>query len=134
MRNWEMQVEEFVYKCSCFHSFFKFQLITDCVYDLLEEKGLHKIKVPLDAEGDSGTFIFSTQKELKEPKKLLILIHGSGVVRAGQWARSLIINHSIDAGTQIPYIEEAKKQGFEVILTNTNDNYSEEGMAFHPKR
>lgn len=39
--------------------------------------------------------------------KLMVLIHGSGVVRAGQWARRLIINEDLDSGTQIPYIKRA---------------------------
>ena len=46
-----------------------------------------------------------------------------GVVRAGQWARSIIINHSIAAGTVLPYIDQATELGYEVLVTNTNDNY-----------
>jgi pimeloyl-ACP methyl ester carboxylesterase len=34
----------------------------------------------------------------------------------------LIINHSINAGTILPYLRKAKDNGFEVIVTNTNDN------------
>lgn len=37
-------------------------------------------------------------------------------------ARSIIINHSIDAGTILPYLRRAKEQGYEVVVTNTNDN------------
>lgn len=39
---------------------------------------------------------------------------------------SLIINDSIWSGTQLLYLEEARKQGYEVIITNTNDNYRDE--------
>lgn len=68
--------------------------------------------------------MFCTQRELKNPKKLMILIHGSGVVRAGQWARSLIINDpGLKAGSVIPYIEKARSLGYEVLVTNTNYNY-----------
>jgi len=35
----------------------------------------------------------------------------------------LIINHSLDAGTVLPYVKRAQKLGYEVIITNTNDNY-----------
>merc|ERR1719219_852966 len=35
------------------------------------------------------------------------MIHGSGVVRAGQWARRLIINEDLDKGTMLPYTKEA---------------------------
>lgn len=44
------------------------------------------------------------------------------MVRAGQWARSLIINQSINHGTQIPYIRKAKELGYDVLVLNTNDN------------
>ena len=33
--------------------------------------------------------------------KMLVLIHGAGVVRAGQWTRKLIINNSLEHGTQV---------------------------------
>lgn len=49
-------------------------------------------------------------------------MHGSGVVRAGQWSRSLIMNHSLDHGTILPYITKAKSLGYEIIITNGNDN------------
>lgn len=52
----------------------------------------------------------------------MILIHGSGVVRAGQWARSLIINQSLDHGTMLPYIKKARDLGYELLITNGNDN------------
>lgn len=48
-----------------------------------------------------------SEDALVNPDKLLVLIHGNGVVRAGQWARRLIINEDLDSGTQIPYIKRA---------------------------
>lgn len=107
--------------------FFKsshFKVITEHVYQLLEENGLHKIYLPKDVPQEEASFVFCTQKELKNPKKLMILIHGSGVVRAGQWARSLIINDpGLKAGSVIPYIERSRNLGYEVLITNTNYNY-----------
>ena len=35
----------------------------------------------------------------------------------------LIINDNLNTGTQLPFIEMAKKKGYAVIVTNTNDNY-----------
>lgn len=99
------------------------ETITDAVYEKLEKDvGLKKLFLPDDVPEEEATFVFSTTEKLDKPKKLLVLIHGSGVVRAGQWARSLIINHSMEAGTQIPYINKGRELGFEVLLTNTNDN------------
>lgn len=100
------------------------ETITDAVYERLEKDvGLKRLYLPDDVPQEEATFIFSTTEKLNKPKKLLVLIHGSGVVRAGQWARSLIINHSMESGTQIPYINKGREQGYEVLLTNTNDNY-----------
>ncbi|KAL5273769.1 FAM172A family protein [Megaselia abdita] len=99
------------------------ETITDHVYKLLEENGLHRIYLSDKEPKENNAFVFSSQKELDNPKKLIILIHGSGVVRAGQWARSLIINQSIDHGTMLPYVKKARDLGYEVLITNGNDNH-----------
>lgn len=98
------------------------EVITEYVYELLEKNGLHKIYIPSNIPERDATFVFSTKRDLNNVKKLLILIHGSGVVRAGQWARRLIINESLNHGTQIPYINKARELGYEVLVLNTNDN------------
>ena len=46
----------------------------------------------------------------------MVLINGSGVVKAGQWARRLIINNGVKYGTMLPYIEMAKDRGYEIIV------------------
>lgn len=89
----------------------------------MEKNGMVRRYLPDNIPEEKATFVYCTQSELKNPKKLMVIIHGSGVVRAGQWARSMIINHSLDAGTILPYIQKARAQGFEIIVTNTNDNY-----------
>lgn len=57
--------------------------------------------------GEPTSFIYLTPDALLNPSKLLVLIQGSGVERAGQWARRLIINQDLDSGTQIPFITRA---------------------------
>lgn len=100
------------------------EVINEYVYELLEENGMHKIYVgDPDIPKEQKTFVFSSSKELVDVDKLMVIIHGSGVVRAGQWARSLIINDCIDSGTVLPYIKKARDSGFAVLVTNTNDNY-----------
>lgn len=48
----------------------------------------------VDAEEDEGTsFIFMSDDAMTNDK-LMILIHGSGVVRAGQWARRYIYTNN----------------------------------------
>lgn len=99
------------------------EIITDYVYNLLEENGLQKI--PLNPDDPNSSFVYGTKTDFSNTDKLLLLIHGSGVVRAGQWSRSLIINYSLDKGTQLPYIKRAKELGYDILITNTNDNFRE---------
>nr|XP_016847226.1 PREDICTED: protein FAM172A [Anolis carolinensis] len=103
------------------------EIITKYVYELLEEEcHLKKVLVPVDAvESEPKSFIFMTEDAMTNPDKLMVLIHGSGVVRAGQWARRLIINEDLDSGTQIPYIKRAIEEGYGVIVLNPNENYIE---------
>ena len=54
--------------------------------------------------------------------KLLLLVQGSGVVRPGQWSRSVIINEGLGLGTMFPYIERAFARGYAVAILNPNLN------------
>lgn len=67
-------------------------------------------------ENEPKSFIFMSEDALTNPDKLLVLIHGNGVVRAGQWARRLIINEDLDSGTQIPYIKKATEVSESVYM------------------
>ena len=40
--------------------------------------------------GEATTFFFMSEDALTNPNRLLVLIHGSGAVRAGQWARRCV--------------------------------------------
>lgn len=66
------------------------QVVTEHIYGLLEsEGGLHRLPVPGFPAGPG--FIFASQ-DWDTCDQLMILIHGSGVVRAGQWARRWVFN------------------------------------------
>ena len=67
------------------------------------------------------SFVFKSDDFETNPN-LCVLIHGSGVVRAGQWARRLLMNENLDLGTIMPDIMMAKERGFAVLVMNTNDN------------
>ncbi|XP_064609750.1 cotranscriptional regulator ARB2A-like [Liolophura sinensis] len=112
------------------------EVITEYVYELLEkEANLKRVHIPVDAsEGEAQSFIFMTEDALTNPDKLLLLIHGSGVVRAGQWARRLIINDNLKSGTQLPFIKRAVDSGYGVIVFNTNENRIRQGDKFIPVR
>jgi hypothetical protein len=138
-------------------------VITESIYEKLVEAGCKKIFVPvritarvlcerpislqIDAsEEDARSFFFATDDAWDNKVGLAVLIHGSGAVRAGQWARRyylafclsfhsskptfrLIINESLDAGTQLPYIREFKSRGFGVVVLNTNLNRAPDGQG-----
>jgi len=94
-------------------------VIGEEVYTLLEKQGkLDRVDV---GPSKPKSFIFCSNDHLTSDK-LLVMIHGSGVVRAGQWARRLIINEDLDKGTMLPFIAHARKTGWGVVVMNTNMN------------
>ncbi|XP_017040989.1 LOW QUALITY PROTEIN: FAM172 family protein homolog CG10038 [Drosophila ficusphila] len=95
--------------------------IPEIVYALLEKNGLSRTYIPFNNPPERSSFIYSQPAKLSQSKKLLVLIHGSGYVKAGQWARSLIINNSLDHGSQLPYVRQAQKLGYDLLITNAND-------------
>ncbi|XP_066511219.1 cotranscriptional regulator ARB2A homolog isoform X1 [Hoplias malabaricus] len=101
------------------------EIITQYVYERLEKDcKLRKEMLPVDAtEDEPKSFIYLSEDALTNTDKLLVLIQGSGVVRAGQWARRLIINDDLDSGTQIPFINRAMKEGYGVVVLNPNENF-----------
>ncbi|XP_061528224.1 cotranscriptional regulator FAM172A homolog isoform X1 [Phycodurus eques] len=103
------------------------EIVTQYVYELLEKRcNMTKAILPVDATvNEPSSFIYLSPNALSNPSKLLVLIQGSGVVRAGQWARRLIINQDLDSGTQIPFIAKAMEEGYSVIVLNPNENYLE---------
>ncbi|XP_052334484.1 cotranscriptional regulator FAM172A homolog isoform X3 [Oncorhynchus keta] len=103
------------------------EIITRYVYQLLETKcNLTKEIVPVDATVEEPrSFIYLSADAMSNPAKLLVLIQGCGVVRAGQWARRLIINQDLDSGTQIPFITRAQEEGYGVMVLNPNENHLE---------
>lgn len=105
------------------------EIITEHVYELLETTGKLKRHTLSTSDNcparsnDLETFVFVSDDVFTNKDKLIVLLHGSGVVRAGQWARRLIINDNLSTGTQLPFIEKAISEGYAVVVTNTNDNY-----------
>uniref|UniRef100_A0A1I7W653 GPI inositol-deacylase n=1 Tax=Heterorhabditis bacteriophora TaxID=37862 RepID=A0A1I7W653_HETBA len=139
------------------------------LYSLMENRyNLKRLPLkPLDSQiqDDRVSFIFASP-DFENKDILLVLIHGMGAVRAGQWGRRLvyefsfksskfsfliiitssiyyvrfhywftikykvliwiwlILNENLDRGSQLPYIERALKNGWGVIVLNTNNNLS----------
>jgi hypothetical protein len=63
------------------------------------------------------------QVEANALKVGLVLIQGTGAVRAGVWARSVCINETNDLGSMLPQIRWATERGHPVIVLNPNYNH-----------
>lgn len=94
-------------------------LMTEEINKRMQQAGL--MKVYLNPNDGASPYVFATRTNFSNSRKLLILIHGSGETRAGQWSRRLIINHSLSKGSQLPYIEKARQLGFDILVMNTNE-------------
>lgn len=75
--------------------------------------GLRKVVVKSAKEDEeTGVPVFMSQ-EFKKPTKQnkdligLVLIQGTGAVKAGIWARSVCVNNDFEIGTMLPQIEWA---------------------------
>ncbi|WKX98836.1 hypothetical protein Q1695_014038 [Nippostrongylus brasiliensis] len=96
------------------------------LYRLLENRcGLKRVGIPVNVQKkDAGMINYDgfayISPGFDEKPTVLIIIHGSGAVRPGQWSRRLILNESLEVGSQIPYIERALKNDWGVIVCSTN--------------
>ncbi|KAM4796688.1 putative protein ARB2BP [Rhinophrynus dorsalis] len=101
--------------------------ITLHVYELLEKDcNLDRIPIPIDAsEEEPKSFFFMSKEQLSMQTSLLILLQDRGVIRAGQWGQKVIFHHSLEKGSQIPYIKTALRDNRSVIVLNPNDNFVE---------
>lgn len=89
---------------------------------LLEsEARLQPLVLPLGAETGARCPIYVSEG-FETAKQVLLLIQGSGRVRVGVWGCALCINKDLDQGTMLPYLREAAKRGYGVIVLNPNLN------------
>ncbi|EYC28380.1 hypothetical protein Y032_0007g3194 [Ancylostoma ceylanicum] len=98
--------------------------------------GLRRIEVPVKVEDKNGGvvdfpgFVFASP-EFQEKSTVLLIIHGSGAVRPGQWSRRLILNENLEVGSQIPYIRRALVNDWGVVVCSTNTDKEFRDYARH---
>ncbi|XP_011141204.1 UPF0528 protein CG10038 isoform X2 [Harpegnathos saltator] len=99
-----------------------YNALDEYVYKLLEKEGLKKLPVPKKSSDLTleKSFIYASTDSFTNDK-LIIIVNGCGAV-VGQWSRQTIINYGLDYGTQISYVDKAKKLGYGILLLNINDN------------
>ena len=61
--------------------------------------------------------------EKNKGRRALILIQGSGAVRAGMWARSPCINDGFEKGTMMKCMDVALKNSIPTLVMNPNQNW-----------
>ncbi|CAG9320137.1 unnamed protein product [Blepharisma stoltei] len=110
-----------------------YDILGDIILNYIQEKlvsfyNLDEVQIPLAKHynGSNKCNIFHSKDWFSNRNKGLILIQGTGAVRAGQWARSVCINDSLNIGAVFPFLEEAFKGGYSTIILNPNYNENPE--------
>lgn len=80
---------------------------------------LQEIWLPIGLEGPKCN-IFISEDFHTNKDKCLVLIQGTGAVRAGVWARSVCVNQNLHLGSMLPMIEFAHANKYSVIVLNPN--------------
>eukprot|EP01006_Ploeotia_vitrea_P027106 TRINITY_DN59973_c0_g1_i2.p1 TRINITY_DN59973_c0_g1~~TRINITY_DN59973_c0_g1_i2.p1 ORF type:complete len:383 (-),score=170.53 TRINITY_DN59973_c0_g1_i2:75-1223(-) len=75
--------------------------------------------------------VFASPDLMTNKDTVLVLLQGSGAVRAGMWARALCINNSLDLGTVLPYLKRAHANKWATIVLNPNLNAGTEVLDHH---
>ncbi|XP_060577201.1 cotranscriptional regulator FAM172A homolog [Ruditapes philippinarum] len=87
-------------------------VITEKVYQMMEKDyKLQRAYLPANAEeGEPRSFVFISGDLYTNTEKMMILVHGSGVVRAGQWARRFQCKN---------HLREFEERVFAIALTDS---------------
>jgi len=98
-------------------------IVKDIQERLVKEHGMEEYIIPIEPIPDGyPTSSFFLSKGALENDVLLILVHGSGNVRAGQWARKPCFNDGLEIGSVLPYVARAHELGMGVCVMNPNLN------------
>lgn len=101
--------------------------VVEYVALLLEDEArLEPLWLPLGIGPGDGCPIF-VSPGFDKARQLLLIINGSGRVRAGVWSCALCINKGLEWGTALPYIHAATESGYAVVVLNPNHNKDSEG-------
>ena len=89
-------------------------VIKYCQKQMKEYYKLQEVFIKAKPEDEATECNIFMSKEFKEPNKqenskkiAVVLIQGTGAVRAGIWARSVCINENIELGSMLPQLDWA---------------------------
>uniref|UniRef100_A0A8R1XVH8 LRAT domain-containing protein n=1 Tax=Onchocerca volvulus TaxID=6282 RepID=A0A8R1XVH8_ONCVO len=99
--------------------------VTEEIYRIMENPPYNMERQYLDDTNKKRSAFIFLSKDWNQKENLVVLIHGSGAVRAGQWSRRLIMNESLNMGSQLPYLRMCKSRNWGVVVMNTNMNVTD---------
>eukprot|EP01087_Luapelamoeba_hula_P013153 TRINITY_DN3747_c0_g1_i1.p1 TRINITY_DN3747_c0_g1~~TRINITY_DN3747_c0_g1_i1.p1 ORF type:complete len:367 (-),score=74.55 TRINITY_DN3747_c0_g1_i1:140-1240(-) len=94
--------------------------------EMVDKYNMQEITIPLGVEGSNTpaakSCVYVTKGALSSANALIVLVHGSGNVRAGQWARKPCFNDDLSIGSVLPFIQHAHLLNLGVVVLNPNLN------------
>ena len=103
------------------------------MHNLLSKQELIPIYIPFNSgnyfqkDSSLAQCILLSSKDFPTNPKCLILIQGVGHVTLGEWANSVCVNEGLKMGSMIPFVEDAKKKGFSILIMNPNERFGLDG-------
>ena len=103
------------------------------MHNLLTKQELIPIYIPFNSgnyfqkDSSLSQCILLSSKDFPTNPKCLILIQGVGHVTLGEWANSVCVNEGLKMGSMIPFVEDAKKKGFSILIMNPNERFGLDG-------
>ena len=134
---WNENGEKFVYEDEKSYKLTADYLNNYIQMRMTEQYGLEKKSIPFPKDMTDKDYstapIFVSPGWKNNTKYALILIQGTGDVRAGLWARSVCLNESLEMGSMLPQIKYAVENGMECLIMNPNYFEDSNGNAVDPR-
>jgi hypothetical protein len=97
------------------------QAATRYVHEIMQRE-LEMQWVPVPGTGALGNVVLASPDLPTNDDTLLVLMPGSGSVRAGTWGRTLLITDSFEHGSMIEWLREATARKWAVVSFDPNRN------------
>jgi hypothetical protein len=106
---------------------FKYNPKNEAHYQEVAEKVTKYVQGIMETDYDmrkfylfNGTYVYATP-DFRHNPEMTVIIHGSGNVQSGVWARKLCCSQGLQYGSQLPYIKHFTGKGQSVVCLNTNE-------------
>ncbi|KAJ1926839.1 hypothetical protein IWQ60_003468 [Tieghemiomyces parasiticus] len=100
-----------------------YAVLADLLKGELQKDGLEATRLPLGATQDEPhCLILHSPQAFTTTGRVLIFALGSGDF-LGCWNRSSLLQKGLKAGSVLPYVQQARDEGYEVIILNLDENY-----------